>query len=230
MTIERAGGVDKYATGFERTPRIAQDRALTFHALTNVAYRPVGNSLFILAEHTFTRTGCIHQHAIERVGHSLAEQCRSIVRDYGISVAPLLDVLRQDEHPLSYHLVSHQQTLSAQVLTNQRSLATRRSAEVEHQRILAHILLQRALDEHRRCLLHIIATCVEQGVERELRTFGQIVTFIMPRHLVDIRIERQLVNLVVQPDGRNRLLFQGTKQLRSLRTQLLLHHIHELYR
>ena len=67
---------------------------------------------------TFTGTGCIHQDTIEQVLCFVAEIARLVMRDYGVAVAPFLDVLRKDEHALAHHFVGYKQSLVAEELAD----------------------------------------------------------------------------------------------------------------
>ena len=71
------------------------------------------------------------------------------MRNNRIAVTPFLDVLRQDEHALTHHLVGNQETFLVQELTNQSSLTSRRSAHVEHDTVGPDKLRKHLIKEHR---------------------------------------------------------------------------------
>ena len=157
LLIEGAGRINEQSVGFEGVPDVHQNLTLS---LGTTAYRlrtPFVSGLMILAEHAFSRTGSVHQYAIEQMTAFIPEFIGGIMRYDGVSVAPFLDVLAEDKHPLAYHFVADEQTVFSQELTDERALATRRSAQVQYDRRGLQILLQRLLDKHGRRLLDIIA-------------------------------------------------------------------------
>ena len=77
--------------------------------LSYEAGRPLTASLFIFAEHPFTRARCVNKYEVKGRAE-LAQRsglCRS---DDRLCSSPLLDVLGEDLCPRAYELVTYQYT------------------------------------------------------------------------------------------------------------------------
>ena len=63
--IEGAGAIDEESAWTEHGKDILKDVLLTLTAELHIVETPVTNGLFVLAEHTFSRTGDIGEEEIE---------------------------------------------------------------------------------------------------------------------------------------------------------------------
>ena len=166
---------------------------MTLRTFLHVLHAPLGNRTFIFAEHTFARTRGIHEDTIEEFGQFVAEISRRVVGNYGIAVAPFLDILRKNKHALAHYLVADEQSLVTKKLADEGGLATRRCTEVKHDAIWLEVLVQYLTNKHTAGLLHVVATRMEERVKSELWTTAQIVSIFVPRHLFGVAIEGETV-------------------------------------
>ena len=230
LGVEGAGGVDEQPSGFECIPDIHENSPLPLRTFAHRRQAPLVARLLILAEHSFSGARCIHQNTIEQVGAQLAVLGGCVVGDHGVAVAPFLDVLAEDKDPLANDLVAEEQSVASEIFADERAFASRRSAEVQHYRRGVKILLEYLLYEHRTCLLHVVATGVEERVQRELRTFGEIISVHMPRHLVGVAVKSQHIQFGIEANRGHGVCLQSPQQQLRLHAHLLAHTIYEINR
>ena len=179
--IEGASTINQQAPRLQSRPYIGQDTSLATPTDVYILHTPFVYRHLVLAKHTFTRTGNIGQDYIKQI-HQATKLCRVTISHYHIGISPFHQVFGQNLRPVTHHFVGHQQTSFGQETPAQGRFATRCGTEVEHHNRCMHIMLKNLTDKHGRCLLHIIATGMKQGVERESRTFIQIYPRRRPRN------------------------------------------------
>jgi hypothetical protein len=139
-----------------------------------------------------------------------------VMSDNRVAVAPFLDVLREDKHTLTHYFVADQESVGTEIFADKSGFATGRSAEVKYDRRRVHILLKHLLKEHRRSLLNIITSGVEERIQREWRPLGEVVSVEVPWHFVRVTLKSKHVQLGIKPDRSDRLALQSPDQQLSL--------------
>ena len=99
---------------------------------------------------------------------------RCVARHAHIRIAPFGDVFAQYSRPSTIDLVAHQLAPFGQHAQHCRAFATRRCAEVEGGHRLFDQRPQHVRHELRRRFLHVVASCVQQRVEGEVRPLVEI--------------------------------------------------------
>ena len=181
MRVKRACAVDKQSPRAQAFPCLCHYLALQHPAFLNVLLAPLLYRLRVFAKHTLTRTGNIAEDDI-KLHLALAYLLGIIADDRHTGRTPLTHILHQYRGTSANGFVAQQPTALGDRGDGCQGLASRSGTHIKHLHRRGHILTERTLNEHRRCLLHIIATGMQQRVESEIRTAGQIITISRPGH------------------------------------------------
>lgn len=92
----------------------------------------------------------------------------------------LLDVLRKYLGTLSDGFVTHEYTAMGQDGACGSRLAARSRAEIKYERRDGDKLSEHLMDKHRRGLLNIVQTRVEDGIEGEIGAFCEVIARVTP--------------------------------------------------
>ena len=174
----------------------------------HILQAPFVYSHLILAEHPLARARHVGENDIEEMSQ-LGEVGRIIVGHYHLRMPPLDEVLGQDLRAVTHHFIRHQQAAFRQSASAQSRFPSRCGTEVEHHHRLMHIFTEHPFDKHRRGFLHVIASGMEKGVERERRSALQVYARCSPR---------------------NRLALDGELALRAVGTDADRHFVGEFFR
>ena len=219
LAVEGAGAIDKVASRSQGGPNIAHDFPTRPDTLLHKPWRPLADGTLVLAKHPLARTRHVRGHNIEAALQPSEVGTIGIGHNHA-GMAPFREVLGQNLRALPQRLVGNQKGIIGQERAPQRTLATRRSTKVEH--TLRHYVHRpiSLLDKHRRGLLHIECTSVEQGIGGKRRAIGEIRSRGTPRHGLRVGIEvldRRFEGIAADADRGSRIqgLGQGLRLRRS---------------
>ena len=188
MRVERAGRVDEQTTRSQTVPHVADYLALQSPAVLHVLQTPLLACALVLAEHSLARAGHVGENGVELYVR-LAVVARVVVGYDHVLVTELLQVLAQNLRTCAHRFVREKQRPFGQCRTQCRRLAAGRRAEVEHAHRLVYEMAHHMVDEHRRRLLHVVRTGVQQRVEREVRSTLQVASCRRtPRHAAVLQL------------------------------------------
>ena len=129
---KRAGGVDQNAAGSDASGGAVENAALPHRTGGGMFGRPLGNRRFVAAEHSLSRTGRVHQHAVEESLQLIRQRVGAGVGNHGVAHAHALHVGEKNLRPFAHIFIAPKQTVSLQRRRDLGGFAPRRGAHVQN--------------------------------------------------------------------------------------------------
>ena len=175
-----AGAVNEGAAGAEALPDVGKDAALAFGAEAGIGFAPFGDGGGVFAEHAFAGAGGIDEDEVEGAFEG-GEAGGVVVGDDDVVLPPFDDVFAEDGGAAADDFVGDEEAAWGEEGGGKGGFASRGGAEVEH----AHggggeELPEDVGEEHGGGFLHVVYPAVEEGVEGEGGTFGEVAPFGTP--------------------------------------------------
>ena len=151
-----ASAIDEISAGAQSLPRIIHYFALAGRTLRHKLRSPLCHSLSIFAKHTLATTRHIGSYHIEEAGKAAHRRTVAIGHHTG-GISPFHHVLFQNLRPATHNLVADHERAFGKRIDGGGSLPAGSGTQVEiaHRSVdeLRHYVLQ----NHRRCILHIVS-------------------------------------------------------------------------
>ena len=176
LGVVGTGAIDQQTAGLQRAPDVREDLPLPLGAEADIRGRPLGAARRVFAEHAFAGAGDVGQDEVEKMGEA-AQFARLGIRYDALRIAPFGNIFGKDIRPAADDFVAHHDTPFRQKRAEMRRFSTRCRAEVEaDEGRIAGVLPDGLLEEHRRGLLHVVSSGVEERIEGERGASWQVTT------------------------------------------------------
>ena len=213
LPVEGTSRIEEDAARLEGRPDVRQDAPAAGRTECHRLGGPVLHGLLVLAEHALAGAGDVGDDNIE---DGLPGKGRRVTGDNShAGVAPRADIRAEHAEAVPHHFVGQEGKTVAEALPERSGevggLAAGGGAEVQDGHARAEAVQYRAeqsADKHGRRILHVVASGMEQRVQREVGAFLQEVAVRTPGNAFGVRERAGCQFGRVQADGDGRLAGQ----------------------
>ena len=176
-----AGGINQLTSAFYHYGSLLQNLRLPLRTGCYILRTPHDKSLLLLAEHSFSGAGRIHNHLVKKRREPLCKLLRCLIGNNRVGNAHALDVLRQNFCASRIDLIGNQKPLAHQCSGEHRALPPRRCTQVQN--LVPRMNLRKRRDRHGARLLKIIKSrLMKRRFPRSCRLFVEKAKRRSPRN------------------------------------------------
>ncbi|CCX63893.1 unknown [Firmicutes bacterium CAG:791] len=148
------GGINQLTSAFYHYGSLLQNLRLPLRTGCYILRTPHGKGLLLLAEHSFSGAGRIHNHLVKKRRKPLRKPLRCLIGDNRVGNAHALDILRQNFRASRIDLIGNQKPLAHQCSGEHCALSPRRCTQIQN--LVPRMNLRKRCDRHGTRLLKII--------------------------------------------------------------------------